>query len=156
MAKLKKFAPIIAIVLGVLAIIMIFLPALKLTAGSESETYSGLKATFGYKESYGGISVTIFKFSFGNLLTYILVIVGIVFAVLAMLGKLGKIAAIVAAVAFLVAGILFFLATKMISGAEGVSETIDAYGSLGIGAILGGIICIIAAIISVVPVFIKE
>ncbi len=155
MAKLKKVGPVVAIVLGVVAIIMLFLPAITYTAGGEKYNYSGFKVMFGYKETYAGITMEVFKFSFGNFLVLLLTVVGIVFAVLAKLGKLGKISPIVAAVAFLVAGILFFCMKSMIAGSDEVKETVKEF-SLGAGAVIGGILSIIAAILSVLPVFAKE
>lgn len=68
---------------------MLFVPQLNYKSATglvNGESLSGLQITFGYSEK----DVQILNFSFGNFLTYLLVIAGIVFALLAVFGKLGK------------------------------------------------------------------
>ena len=96
MAKRKssvgKPLSFVAAVLGVVAVVMLFLPAIGIK--DTDTTYTGLQITFGYKESLLGFEYTVFDFSFMNLLTYILAVVGIVFSVLSAMGKGSKFAAL--------------------------------------------------------------
>lgn len=162
----------VACLLGLVALVMIFVPQLNYlnkTSLGEGQSLNGLKITFGYSETTEvlGKEVTakILNFSFGNFLTYILVIVGMVFAVLAMLGKLGKIAPIVACAAFVVAGVLFFLALPMTSvyvgdaTGDAASKIVEAFREsfkLGAGAIVGGVMAILAGLASLSTMFIKK
>ena len=168
MAKSKlsvgKILTIVGIVLGAVALIMLFVPQLNynsLTGFDKGDPLSGLQITFGYSEK----DVKVLDFSFGNFLTYILVIVGIVFAVLALLGKLGKIAPIVSAVAFVVAGILFFCAHAMMcvnvheltgDAADAVVKAVKDRYTLGAGAIVGGIFSLLSGGAVLAKLFVKE
>lgn len=153
----------VAVLLGVVAFCMLFAPGASQTAEllghKETATISNLKLTFGYSEEVLGKKVAIYNFSFMNLLTYLLVLAGMVFAVLAILGKLGNLSKIISAVCFIVAGIFFFCTIAFcapnIESKDLVSETKKAL-DLGIGAILGGILSILAGVAVVVPVFLKK
>ena len=96
---LGMLLPVVAALLAVVAICMMFVPAV-VRASSLSDklniTYTGAQVTFGYKEANTGIEI--FAFSFMNFLPYLLLVAGIVFSVLSVLGKLGKIAPFVSAV----------------------------------------------------------
>ena len=73
MAKRKssvgKPLSFVAAVLGLVAVVMLFLPAIGIK--DTDTTYTGLQITFGYQESLLGFEYTVFDFSFMNLLTYI-------------------------------------------------------------------------------------
>lgn len=146
-----------AALLAVVAICMMFVPAAVVT--DTKITYTGLQLTFGYSEDTILGTVSILDFSFLNFLPYILALAGIVFNVLTALGKLGKIAPIVATVCYLAAGILFFLATTMCAPHTGDSKDLaDAFRetlSLGAGAIVAGVLSILAALSSAVAVIKK-
>ena len=158
MAKKKidlgMIATLCAAVLGVIAIIMLALPAFS----------AGEKLVFEYScwEAVFGDSDELFKFSFMNFLTFALVIAGIVCTVLNFLGKGGKYMNLIATVAFLIAGIFFFLtiAFSVINVPEGTSaETIKNMKEqfkLGAGAIIGGICSILAAVASGYKAFIAK
>ena len=133
---LEKSSKIIGIIFGIATLIMLFLPAIKV--GDTQTTYSGLQVVFGYKDGE-----TIIKFSFWNLLTYLLIVVGIVFLVLDLIDDSNYFLALNSAVAFIAAGILFFFTISFTMPAvEVMRETF----SLGIGAILGGIFALIAGV----------
>lgn len=158
MAKKKsidfgKIAAMLSVLLGIVAIIMMFVPSVAIK-DSES-TYTGLQVTFGHKKN----DVTYFDFSFMNMLTYILVLVGILFAMLSILGKGSKFAAFISAAAFLVAGIFFFCEVAfcvpnkdmegIISGIAGIfgeKASIKDSLTLGAGAIVGGIVSLLSTL----------
>lgn len=138
----------IAILLGIAAIVMMFVPQLNYNSATglvKGDPLNGLQITFGYSNEVLGKQVPVLDFSFMNLLTYILVLVGIVFALLAIMGKLGKIAPIVAAAAFIVAGVFFFCAEQFMMvhvgdlTGDAASTIVDAFKelyTLGAGAIV--------------------
>ena len=139
-----------AILLGIIAFVMVFLPAVAI---KDSETaYNGLQVAFGYsEENILGGTTTYLQFSFMNLLTVILVLVGVVFTVLGMLGKGSKFANLISGVSFIVAGVFFFLSVAFCIPEEGFSNIIGFFGGnikdwlvLGVGAIIGGILSILA------------
>lgn len=162
--SLGKIVAIAATVLGVVALIMLFVPQLaykSATGFDKGDPLTGLQITFGYSEK----DVAILNFSFGNLLTYILLIVAIVFAVLALLGKLGKIAPIVSAACFVLAGVFFFCAQAFTvvnvgkltgDGANAVREAFNKTHTLGAGAIVGGILSILAGGAMAAKIFVKD
>lgn len=157
----------VAALLGLVAVCMLFAPAVGI---KDSETtYTGMNVVFGYSEKVLTKDVEIFTFSFMNLLTYVLALAGIVFAVLAALGKLGVISKIVSAACFVVAGIMFFCAVVFSALGEG-ADAVLTIGSvlsggkenakdmltLAFGAILGGILSILAGAAVAVPMFLKK
>ena len=154
MAKRKssvgKPLSFVAAVLGLAAVVMLFLPAIGIK--DTDTTYTGLQITFGYKESLLGFEYTVFDFSFMNLLTYILAVVGIVFSVLSAVGKGSKFAAFIAAAAFAVSGVFFFLSVSYTLPNEDASKIISFVGgdikdalTLAYGAIIGGVASLLAA-----------
>lgn len=158
-SNLGKIISLVAIVLGIVAVCMLFAPAAVAEALGQKTSYSGANLAFGYTyktEVLGNtVETEIFNAS-ANIVTYILVLVGIVFAVLSLLGKLGKIAPFISAAAFLIAGIFFFCSVAFCSpytNLTGDAKTEYVKGirenlSLGAGAIVGGILSILAAISS--------
>ncbi len=112
--KVRKYFDLIAIVFGVVAIVMMFLPAVVFKAGTDVETsFTGIQVIFGYTSvkdlGWGYSSSTeIFKFSFMNLLTYILFAGGVIVLVLNMLGKSGKFGSFIALGCFVVATVFAF------------------------------------------------
>jgi len=161
-SEMSKFATLIATVLGVVAVIMMFLPAI---AVKDTETtYTGLQIAFGYAES--GLlnkTVTVFNFSIMNLLTYALAIVGVVFVILGYLGKGSKFATLIATVAFIVSGIFFFLSIGFCLPNEDASSIVGFLGGnikdayvLGIGSIVGGICSILAGVASFVKIAVSK
>ena len=162
--KIEKFIPLIAAALGVVAIIMLFLPAVVI---SEDVSYNGWHAMFGYTETkdvplVGEKKFEYLAFSFMNLLTLILVAAGIVLCVLSFLGKGNKFFAFIAIACFIVAAVFFFLTVAFTTA--GAVYTIDGNFAqekvkeawkLGAGPIIGGILSILAGLVVSVPVVAK-
>ena len=162
MKELKKYAPLISAALGLIALIMLFLPAI--VAGED--VIKGTQAVFGWTEEVnvlvGVKKVEMLEFSFMNLLTYVLVIAGIALAVLAFLQK-KELFAFIAAGCFAVAAVFFFCAIGFTVVAEGWNELaalvngdIKAEWKLGAGAVIGGICSILAVAAAVAPVVLKK
>lgn len=158
MNKIKKFAPLAAAVAAVIALIMIFLPAIVV----EEETYSGLKVIFGYSEKapgMGGITleIEVFAFSFMNLLTYLLVIAGGVCGVLAFMKSDKPIFTWIAAACLALAGIFFFCSvgfTVLSKDLVDLGATKENF-KLGAGAVIGGIVSILGALCAIAPTALK-
>lgn len=164
MAKRKssvgKPLSFVAAVLGLAAVVMLFLPAIGIK--DTDTTYTGLQITFGYKESLLGFEYTVFDFSFMNLLTYILAVVGIVFSVLSAMGKGSKFAAFIAVAAFAVSGVFFFLSVSYTLPNEDASKIISFVGgdikdalTLAYGAIIGGVASLLAAVCNLGKIVLK-
>lgn len=157
MNKIKKFAPLAAAVAAVIALIMIFLPAIVV----EEETYNGLKVIFGYTEEESGMGITlkveVFAFSFMNLLTYLLVIAGGVCGVLAFMKSDKPIFTWIAAACLALAGIFFFCSvgfTVLSKDLVDLGATKENF-KLGAGAIIGGIVSILGALCAIAPTVLK-
>lgn len=157
MNKIKKFAPLAAAVAAVIALIMIFLPAIAVEEG----TYNGLKVIFGYTEKESGMGITlkveVFAFSFMNLLTYLLVIAGGVCGVLAFMKSDKPIFTWIAAACLALAGIFFFCSvgfTVLSKDLVDLGATKENF-KLGAGAIIGGIVSILGALCAIAPTALK-
>lgn len=165
MAKKKKIdlgiiATAVAALLGVVAVIMLFLPAIAVV--DSDTTYKATEIIFGLKKTEPIIGeVVYFEFSFMNLLTYILVAVGVVFTVLGYLGKGSKFASLIATASFLVAGIFFLLQVAFCIPGKGIEDFVSGMGSLlgketsikdslklAAGPIIGAICSFLAAVAS--------
>ena len=159
-SNLGKPLAFVAAVLGLAAVVMLFLPVIGIK--DTDTTYTGLQITFGYKESLLGFEYTVFDFSFMNLLTYILAVVGIVFSVLSAVGKGSKFAAFIAAAAFAVSGVFFFLSVSYTLPNEDASKIISFVGgdikdalTLAYGAIIGGVASLLAAVCNLGKIVLK-
>ena len=159
-----------AALFGIVAIVMMFVTSMKID--NTQLTFTGAQLTFGYSNveaAFGGtVTTPLLKFSFMNLLTYLLVIAGIVLVVLAFLDKGGKYIPFIAAACFLLAGIFFFLQAKFSMPTDELVGIIKAanlqFGEgfnvkscmhIGAGAIVAGILSILSAGASLVKVFLK-
>jgi hypothetical protein len=99
-----------------------------------------------------------------NLLTYILVLVGLVLTVLNIVSKKpNQLFTLIATAAFLVAGIFFFCTVGFTSVNADASKIWSALGgnikdsfSLAIGSILGGVFSILAALSSAGALLMKK
>ncbi len=169
MKAFKKFAPVIAAVLGVVAIVMLFLPAVtfKAAIGDETISYKGWETIFGLSETnktiVGTTTTEYLKFSFMNLLPLILTAAGIVLCLLSFFGKGNKFFAFIATVCFIVAAGFFFLAlTFTVAGSAYTlndtfaQEKVKEGWKLGVGPILAAILSILAAVCAIVPTFLKN
>lgn len=142
----SRMISLIATLLGIVAIAMIFLPnvANKVT----DATYTGLQIAFGYSKK----SVTIFEFSFLNLLVYLLAAAGVVFSVLGLNG--GKLSNFIAAAAFIACGVLFFFSPSFCGGSLISGNITDAL-ELAYGAIIGVIAALLAGAAQLFKVLVK-
>lgn len=149
--SINKFLSLISAVLAIVAVVMIFLP--QITDGNT--TYNGLVIAFGKEE--GGVFKYKVNFSFLNLLTYLLVVIGLAIIVLKFLGiTKGKLPLLVAALALIAGGVLFFFAPQFSTmtlsaggGQLGISSTstfADLGYELAYGAITGGVTAIVAGL----------
>ncbi|MBQ8657501.1 MAG: hypothetical protein IJ506_00010 [Clostridia bacterium] len=147
----------IAAGLGIVAVIMLFLPFIgyskEVLGKTVSDWANGFTVTFG-----GDLGeVEYFGFSFMNLLTVLLLLAGVALSVLAAL-KGNKMMAYVAAACLLLAGIFFFCGNSFwvfsSENTKGLNEELvdalyqDAREGLGLGAgaIIAGICSILAAV----------
>lgn len=161
--KINYLIPgILALVLGIAAFCMMFLPAVNFTAaGTTTEGWTGAQIAFGYKEDVPLIGeVTILNFNFTALLAFALPLVG---GILALFFKNGLIGKIVTTALFVIGAVLLFSFVAY-SGAGRVSleegnileqavnsflsalyDGIDSTKSLAAGPIVGGILAVIGA-----------
>ena len=151
----------VAILAGIAAAAMLFLPAV---AVKDSETtYTGLQIALGYSEKLPVIgAVAIFKFSFMNLLTYILAVAGVLFAVAGALGRGGKLLSFIAAAAFIASGVFFLLSPSFCIINDTVSSVITLFGgnvaenlSLAVGSIVGAVAAFVAGAAQLIKVIAK-
>lgn len=164
--NLKMILCGVAVLIGVVAACMIFAPAIA-SKQAGGDPITGLEVAFGKKAEMIGMGIGASAY----MLPFFLAIIGVALAVVAMLGKGGKIVPIVAAVCFVGAAICYFLPLVMVRPDFGElgdkmtsdqkSEAVKEFremmkkaGDVGAGAIVGGIFSIIAAVVSVVPVFV--
>lgn len=143
----------VAILLAIVSICMMVVNGSALAKDGETAyILTGLQATFGYTEETLIGNAVYTQFSFMNLLTYILLAVGIVLVILKML-KVAKSDAInwVAIIVFVAAGILYFMMPNFVVYGKAWSSLVDAALDFGasktamVGAIVGGISSILAA-----------
>ncbi len=166
--SVAKWIPLVGAVLGLAAVVMLFVDAIAIEVLNTRTAYTGLQVTFGFTketEVLGStVSTKMVEFSFMNLLAYLCAIGGIVLAVLSALGKGSKFFSFIAAALFVVAAVLFFLtlANTMMTvwkeaelTAEQLKDARSNY-SLQAGPIVAGVCSILAAISCVVPVFLKK
>ncbi len=164
--KIKKILPIVSLFLGVIALIMVFLPAVSVSAMGATEKCNGLKSIFGFKEYDGtGNKIQIFSFSFAAMLPYVFAFIA---GFLAYYGSKNNnnISKIFAMLLFLAATILFFCMIDLIIVApeafqtqltdaelELAREIFKGFMSLAAGTILGAICCIFGIITIFVEMF---
>lgn len=167
MAKRKSglsfWLTIVSIACGVASICMMFLKSIKLTTVEKitglktSSEYTGLQAVIGYTEN----KVSALKFSFLNLLPYILLVIAIIISVLALFGMTkGKIVKFVVCGLFIVSGVLFFCESQFIvlgdlfkNELTGLLKTVELQRSLGLGAIIAGSCSLVGGVSMLISAF---
>ena len=110
MEKLKKHLPLISAILAVVAFLMLFVPVILNVWDPEfgTHTFFGFESVFGTHKDFYGTTVHVLRYSFWNLLSYLLVVYVAVFGFVCrkkVNAKLG----IFTGVCALAAGIIFFL-----------------------------------------------
>ena len=158
--QLDMIINFVVTLLGIAAIVMMVLPNVGIN--DSDKAFTGLQIAFGYNRKVGNSEVALFYFSFMNLLTFILAAVGVVFTVLGALGKGSKFAAFIAAGAFIVAGVFFFLSISFCLPNQTVLDIGSIVGAnvkdalhLAVGAIVGGVVSLLAGIAQLGRVFLK-
>lgn len=162
--ELKGILSIAGIILGLVAVIMMFLPAIAIK--DSDTTYTGLQVAFGAKETTtilgNTITAVIFEFSIMNLLTYAFLLGGVVFSVLSFINRGGKFASFIAMALTLVAGIFFFLTISFSLPGEGLKDLASLFGGnikdsfiLGAGSIIGAITSLLSCACLAVRTFVK-
>lgn len=149
-SNVSKILLVVALLLGVASVCMLFVPSVK-WGGS---TFTGLQTAFGYEKETDAVIATlktrIFEFSFMNLLTFILALVGTIISLLNCLSnKPSKVFGFVGAVAFIVSAVFFFLAPQFavpVLLGQSVKGSVEL--TLAIGSILGGVFTGIAGLSS--------
>lgn len=157
MAKKKsitKYAGFAAILLALASIGFMFAPAIVYGEGDNATTYTAFQTMFGYTSKTGDrivVTRTLLDFSFMNLLTLILLAVGIVFSVLKMLsGKNAKLFTLITTACFIVAGVFLFMTITFTvphvstNTAEKLFDLSKDNMTLGWGAIVSAICALIA------------
>ncbi len=160
MAKSKKqtmkLLPWAMAALAVVALIMLFVPAVEYA----KESFNGLKVVFGYTKKtdlvVSTLETEIFKFSFLNLLTYLLVIATAVLAVLAQLKK-SNLFLLISIVCAIIAGVFFLLTKNFVVLPDEAEKAFDIANTtfadeakLKAGPIVGAVCMFLAAIAGVV------
>lgn len=165
-SQISKYLGFAALVFSLLAVVMIFLPAIGVK--DRDDTFSGLQVAFGYKKTakfFGQeITSTYFNFSFMNLLTYLLPLAAFVLLALSAFGKKqNKLFVFIAAACLIVSAVFFFMNLNFVSFNEdvkGVYEFLvgdikDGF-ELAIGSILGGVCGVLGGASALGAVFIKK
>ena len=166
--NLGKIITCVSIVLALVAFFMMFAPAAVAEAMGKTKSYTGADLAFGYtfKSDVAGhtVKTKIFAAS-ANILTYILIVIGIACAAVSLFGKGGKILPVIAVVSLVAAGVLYFCVIQLCAPYTGElkGDLKDEYIKnakeqlkLGAGAIVGGILSILAGAAALVPVFVKS
>jgi hypothetical protein len=146
--KKSQIFGICTIVLAVLGLIFaLFLPGMTVKAFGGTASESGAEIMFGNDG---------WDFSFMLFIGFLCALAGLVLAILPMAGVKVKLFPIIGLVCFVVAALFVFLTKQfaMING-KMFNDWPSAY-HLGVGAILGGIFYIIAAVGSALPLVIKD
>lgn len=141
--NLQKILSLCIAVLSLVAVIMIFVPAVKADSMLGTSSYNGLKVVFGHKEE----GMKLFSFSFLNLLTYLLALAVLVCGLLSF-KKEDKVLSIVVCVLAVLTAVFFLLTKNFVVFPKELKdikkEFVEAY-DLGAGPIVGTIMMFLAA-----------
>ena len=148
MEKLRKYLPLISAILAIIAFAMLVVPVITNVGDNVfgTHTFNGFQTVFGTHEYLNGVSVHVLRYSFWNLLSYLLVVVT---AVLGFMGfkKLNAKIGILSGACALIAGVIFFLVLNTTNFAnQGVTGA-----SMGIGAIIAGACAVLSAAAIITP-----
>ena len=143
-SKVMQWLPLVAILLGVVSVVMLFLPAV-VRKDTDLE-FSGWQTAFGYTDADSYVKVNFLNFSFILFIGVLAVIAGVVCSLLQVAMPKGNLFALIATACFVVFAVCCFL--QVVFLAPGSLYTLDGYISaekakegfeLGIGSIIGGI-----------------
>ena len=147
MKALKKWFPLIALISGIVAAAMIFLPCVK-----SGESVTGLEVAFGKEEKA-------LETSFVHIIMYLIAIAS---GVAAFMGakKGNKFQQIAAIVGFALAMIFFFINKNFVQWngliPKEIQKEMNKALDLAIGSIFGGIACLVGLAASVANVVVKD
>ena len=158
--NLTQIVTAAAVLLGLVAIAMIFVPTVTVKGIINTYTFTGLNLAFGC--NLENTSTAIFEFSFMNLLTYILALAGTVVALMGLIKNsfASGLFRIIAAACFIVSGVFFFMSLNFCIPNTTATEAfkligdIKSNGVLAVGAYIGGITTIIAGVCELLSVFV--
>lgn len=158
--NLTQIVTAAAVLLGLVAIAMIFVPTVTVKGIINTYTFTGLNLAFGC--NLENTSTAIFEFSFMNLLTYILALAGTVVALMGLIKNsfASGLFRIIAAACFIVSGVFFFMSLNFCIPNTTATEAfkligdIKSNGVLAVGAYIGGITAIIAGVCELLSVFV--
>lgn len=139
----KMIANIVIAILLIASIVMLFLPNVVFDLGITSQSYSGAKIAFGYKEEVFGAKTQVLDFSFMAFLAYLLPVVGLLLSLL--FNRAGSVLSLIFAVVILAGAIFAFIMPNFVISS--ISGKAVEGGSLGVGAIILGIASILGALV---------
>ena len=146
MKSFKKYSSFVAIIFGAAGVaLFLFLVAIVRKgniSGNIITEYTGIDLTFGVVEH----SIQLIKPCTILIIALVLIGVGIVFSLLTASKKPNKMLVLVGALGFILGGVALFLTNSWIALAEVPLTTLN----LGIGAILGGVLSVLAGLIALV------
>jgi len=161
--RVNLIVSVFQIVLILVAIAMLFLPAVKLT-NDAGTTYTGFDVVFGKIETVkilvATLQYTVFEFSILNLVPYIGLVFTLVLILLMLLTKNrgSKLIDFVLFLVLLVSAVLLLLTvefsivgndfTELYSALSGDNFKFSDYANLGVGAIIAGISTLLASLLS--------
>ncbi len=148
MKTFLRYASWVMTAFATLTLLLIFAPQITTDGGGE---LNGLDVVFGC-EIYGEQCL---KFSFMNLLTYLLVILSGGFAVLNALKNDRKFL-LVAIICAFIAALFFFLTTSLAVPVETLKELFNNHSNIGVGAILSALSLIAAGAIGIIKLTAKK
>lgn len=138
----------IALVLGIAAFCMMFLPAINFTSGDlSSEGWTGAQLAFGYTEEILGEERNLLNFNIMMFLAFALPLIGGILAVLFQNGLLTK---IVTTACFVVGAVFLFSTVGFATiGMEEFQQALveELSASLGVGPIIGAVLAILGAVV---------
>lgn len=160
--NLGQIMSIVAIVLGVVALAMMFVTTVNVPETDlgvfgtvEYEGYTGLNIAFGYSEN----DVEILTFSFMGLLPYLMVLAGVVLTALSSFGKKpSRLLDDIAGGLLVVAGVLFFMMPNFMVFADNIiAKGISGAEFKAVaGAIVAAITSLIAGVAMLGKTFVKK
>ena len=148
----QKIFNLIALILGVVAVAMLFLSVVKnpdtsvLGTTIKGGELSGLEVAFGYSEN----SIKCLDFSFMALIPWLLVVIGVVLTLINILSKkASKLFNYIAIILFVGAGVMFFLMPNFMAFSDSVSGLIlkNLKWNLAIGSIIAGVSSILSGLV---------
>jgi hypothetical protein len=158
---LAQLLPIISVVVGILSIVMMFLPAISVK--ETKTTYTGWQTAFGYTEESLFGEAIIFNFSLLLFIGFIVLVAGVVISIFNIVTPKSNGFMWLAVGCFVLAMVCWFLQIQFLSVGDGFTlsgllnpDIAKEYMQLGVGAVLGGITSAISAVVLAVSILMKK